>query len=297
MSHQLTEADDRERPGLLAPGSPVRTAVLVLVTYAVVGAVAGLVWEWVWTPPGQVIQEHTLYYDSYVSLRRVFTGTGFYVIVGGVASALVALGVCLLCRSRELLVLVLVVVGSAIAAALMWWVGTHLGPSDPRPLVAHTTTTTRVSGELSVAGKSPYLVWPMLSLLVLALVYFSSPGSRLPHAHVGARHHDRDAEGALVATPAGAHRATELEPARQQLLDELQSVRFKPTRIRQGYEMGAVDQLLDWVADAVSRGDPVAPLLGSPPPTVSWREGYDRGEVDAFLTRLRESSDATDARG
>jgi hypothetical protein len=177
MSHQLTDDDDRARPGLLAPGSPVRTAVLVLAAYVVVGAVAGVVWEWVWTPPGQVIQQHQIYYDSYVSLRRVFTGTGFYVVVGGVASALVALGVCVLTRARELLVLVLVVVGSSVAAALMWWVGTRLGPADPQPLVAHTEAVTPVSGNLTVAGKSPYLVWPMISLLVLALVYFGWPSS------------------------------------------------------------------------------------------------------------------------
>jgi hypothetical protein len=177
MSHQLTESDDRARSGLLTPGSPVRTAVLVLLSYAVVGVVAGAVWEWVWTPPGQVIQQHQIYYDSYVSLRRVFTGTGFYVIVGGVASGLLALAVCVLTRSRELLVLALVIVGSAIAAALMWWVGTHLGPSDPTPRVAHTEASTRVAGNLTVAGKSPYLVWPMSSLLVLALVYFGWPTS------------------------------------------------------------------------------------------------------------------------
>lgn len=177
MSTQLTDADERSRPGLLAPGSPVRTALAVLLAYVALGAVAGAVWEWVWTPPGQVIEQHQMFYDSYVSLRRVFTGTGLYVIVGGVASALVALGVCVLTRGRELLVLVLTVVGSSLAAATMWWVGTRLGPSDPRPLVAHTVTLTRVSGNLTVAGKSPYLVWPFVSLLVLVLVYFGWPSS------------------------------------------------------------------------------------------------------------------------
>jgi hypothetical protein len=172
-------------PRLFAAGSPVRTGLLVLLAYAVLGAVAGVVWEWVWTPPGEVIQQHQIFYDGYPSLRRVFTGTGLYVLVGAPASALVALAVCVRTRGREVLVLTLVVVGSSVAAALMWWVGTHLGPSDPTGLAAHTVTRTRVSGNLTVGGKSPYLVWPMASLLVLAIVYFSWPSSMADAQHRG----------------------------------------------------------------------------------------------------------------
>jgi len=167
----------------------VRTALFILLAYAVVGAVAGVVWEAVWKPPGQVITDHQVFYDSYASLRRVFTGTGFYVIVGAVASALVALVVALLARGRELLTLVLVVIGSAIAAGVMLKVGTSLGPGDPASLAAHTTHRTPVSGQLTVEGKSllgiksAYLIWPMTSLLVLSLVFFAWPSSLLPHQH------------------------------------------------------------------------------------------------------------------
>jgi hypothetical protein len=170
-------------PGLFASGSPVRTCLLVLLAYAVLGAAAGVVWEWVWTPPGEVIAQHQIFYDGYPSLRRVFTGTGLYVLVGAPASAIIALAVCLRTRGREVLVLVLVVVGSAIAAALMWWVGTHLGPDDPAGRAAHIVARTRVSGNLTVGGKSPYLVWPMTSLLVLAIVYFSWPSSMADARH------------------------------------------------------------------------------------------------------------------
>ena len=160
----------------------MRPALLILLTYAVLGAVAGVVWEWVWTPPGQVIDHHQVLYDSYASLRRVFTGTGLYALVAAVTSALVALAVTVLTRGRELLVLVLVVVGSAIAAALMWRVGTLLGPADPATIAAHTAGRTSAQGQLEVSGKSPYLAWPMTSLFVLALVYFALPGSAHTHA-------------------------------------------------------------------------------------------------------------------
>jgi hypothetical protein len=194
----VKEHPHRAKPALLASASPVRTALLIVAAYAVLGVLAGVVWERVWTPPGQVIQAHQLFYDSDASLRRVYTGTGIYVVVGAVTSALAALVVCVLARGRELLVLALVVVGSALGAALMWRVGTLLGPADPATLAAHTTALTRAPGQLSVAGRSPYLAWPMASLLVLALVFFGWPGSyadRRPADEPSTDHREADISG------------------------------------------------------------------------------------------------------
>lgn len=182
----MIELVDRARRRLPATRSPVRTTLLVLLAYAALGAAAGVVWEAVWTPPGQVIAQHQVYYDSYSSLRRVFTGTGWYVVVGGLASALLALVVSLLARGRELLTLLLVLIGSAIAAGVMVKVGTSLGPADPASIAAHTVKSTPAQGHLSVDGKSvlgvksPYLIWPMSSLVVLALVFFAWPSADLP---------------------------------------------------------------------------------------------------------------------
>jgi hypothetical protein len=171
----MSERDERARPGLLSAGSVVRTALVVLLAYAVLGAVAGVVWEWIWTPPGQIIDRHQVLFDSYASLRRVFSGTGLYALVGGVTSALIALAVTTLTRGRELWVLLFVIVGSAIGAALMWRVGTQLGPTDPASLATHASGRTAVAGNLTVSGRSPFLVWPMTSLFVLAMIYFAWP--------------------------------------------------------------------------------------------------------------------------
>jgi hypothetical protein len=163
--------------------SIMRAVLLTLLAYAVTGVLAGIVWEAVWTPPGQVIAKHQVFFDSYASLRGVFTGTGWYVVVGGLASALVSLLVCLLTRRRGLLTLALVIVGSAVGAAVMLTVGTHLGPADPASIAAHTVKRTTVDGQLTVEGKtalgvkSPYLVWPMTSLMVLSLVFLALPVS------------------------------------------------------------------------------------------------------------------------
>jgi hypothetical protein len=157
---------------------PLLLVVVVLVAYALVGVVAGIVWERVWTPPAEIVQQHKPYYVDYGSLRRVFTGTGLYVLVGGVASAVVALVVSLLTRRRELVTLLAVAIGSTIAALLMWKVGVRLGPSDPKAAAATAADNTLLPGSLAVSGRSPYLIWPMTSLFVLALVFFAWPGAR-----------------------------------------------------------------------------------------------------------------------
>jgi hypothetical protein len=172
--------DDRARPGVLGRGSPARLVVVVLLVYAVAGVLAGVVWEWVWTPPTHVIRDHQVYYTSYASLRRAFTGTGLYAVVAAGTAAVVSSVVCLLSRRRELLTLASVLVGSAVAAVLMRLVGGWLGPPDPLSLARTAANDTQVPGDLVVTGHTAYLVWPTVSLFVLALVFFAWPGGERP---------------------------------------------------------------------------------------------------------------------
>jgi hypothetical protein len=95
-----------------------------------------------------------------------------------VAAALVALAAALLTRRNELVMLGAVVLGSVLAAYTMHAVGVALGPADPQELASMAPDGTQVSARLAVHGKSPYLVWPMVSLFVLALVFFAAPGDR-----------------------------------------------------------------------------------------------------------------------
>jgi DivIVA domain-containing protein len=83
------------------------------------------------------------------------------------------------------------------------------------------------------------------------------------------------------------------------LVESISNARFSPVRLHEGYEMSAVDDLLDRVVAALGRGDSALDLLdGAVLPRVRWREGYDTDEVDAFLAGLRRSvaSDAGEAR-
>ena len=160
---------------------PWRFAIAVLAAYVVVGALAGVVWEWVWTPPAQFVQQHQLYYVDYSALRRVFDGTGLYVLVAAIASRAG--------RARGLRAHPppraahpgLVILGSVLAALVMRQVGYALGPPDPAIAAAHAADGTRLRDHLQVAGVTPLLVWPMTSLFMVALTFFAWPGhSRVP---------------------------------------------------------------------------------------------------------------------
>jgi DivIVA domain-containing protein len=72
------------------------------------------------------------------------------------------------------------------------------------------------------------------------------------------------------------------------LVEEITTARFNPVRLREGYDMAAVDALLDRLVAALGRGEPADALIDDAElGRVRLREGYDIGEVDAFLARLR----------
>jgi hypothetical protein len=187
MPERLTT--DSEAPELRRT---VVLAVGVVVAYVVVGMLAGFVWERLWTPPDLVVRDHQAVYTGYASLRKVFTGTGLYALVAAVASATLALVAALLARRRELIVLAAVVAGSGLAAYAMYRVGTSLGPGDPIAAAAHAANDTTLHGRLDVKGRTAFLVWPMVSLFVLALVFFAWPGRRPEFS--SARDHPEPAE-------------------------------------------------------------------------------------------------------
>lgn len=64
-------------------------------------------------------------------------------------------------------------------------------------------------------------------------------------------------------------------------------VQFKPVRLREGYDMGEVDAFLDHAAKAAAEGRSLEPLVAVARFTpVRMREGYDMAEVDAFLAEI-----------
>jgi DivIVA domain-containing protein len=76
------------------------------------------------------------------------------------------------------------------------------------------------------------------------------------------------------------------------LVEAITNARFNPVRLREGYDMGEVDALLDRVVEALGRGEPISDLVGGARLSRGrFREGYDIAEVDRFLAGLRDPAD------
>ena len=79
------------------------------------------------------------------------------------------------------------------------------------------------------------------------------------------------------------------------LVEAITTARFNPVRVREGYDMAQVDDLLDGIVAALGRGEPVGPLIEDTRLAhVRLREGYDIGEVDRFLERVRRTAPGAD---
>jgi len=78
----------------------------------------------------------------------------------------------------------------------------------------------------------------------------------------------------------------------EDLVQQVEGARFTPVRLREGYDMGEVDQLLDQLAANLAHHQPVRPLVEAAVFTpVRLREGYDMGEVDDFMDRIVAESE------
>lgn len=76
-------------------------------------------------------------------------------------------------------------------------------------------------------------------------------------------------------------------PELEALVLEVRRVAFSATRMREGYDMSVVDDLLDSLARALEEGREVGPIADAARiPTTRFRDGYDPAEVDHFLSWL-----------
>ncbi len=107
-------------------------------------------------------------------LLAEFAGTGWYVVVAVVAGLVLGLVAGLLLDRDEIVTLVAVVVGSALAAWLMMKVGFHFRPPDPQAIAESAKDGTELPGRLDLSGavnlprqrfdnevRSPMLAFPI----------------------------------------------------------------------------------------------------------------------------------------
>jgi DivIVA domain-containing protein len=84
----------------------------------------------------------------------------------------------------------------------------------------------------------------------------------------------------------------------EELAQEIRSARFTPVRLREGYDMGEVDQFLDELELLVREGRAASHVVSAKRFTpVRLREGYDMGDVDDFIDRVGREADVLAAQG
>lgn len=171
------------RPGLVQ-------AAIGIVVLAAVGALAGVVWEWLWTPPVGVVVDHRWLAEDEAGLRAQFSGTGWFVVIATVAGLIAGGLVALFLDRVPLLTLLAVVVGSVLGTWLMLEVGAARGPPDPTHLATTAEDGARLPGALEVSRRTPWISMPAGALAALALVFFGlTAGRRHPHADDLHPHH------------------------------------------------------------------------------------------------------------
>jgi len=151
--------------------SPAVQALLSVAVLAGVGALAGVVWDWVWTPTRGVVVNHEWNAGDALGLQHEFSATGWYVVIGALAGLVAGIVVAALFDRAPLLTLASVVVGSALAAWLMLVVGTALGPADPAGIARTADDGTRLPQQLEITGASPWIALPVGALIGLIAVF------------------------------------------------------------------------------------------------------------------------------
>lgn len=143
----------------------------IVAVFALVGVACGFLWEIVWTPPGGAAVHGKWLLDD-KGLPNDFAGTGLYFLIAALAGLVLGILVARLVTRDELVSLAAILVGSVLAAYLMWLVGTSLGPADPAILARTAKDLEPIPGDLRVQGKGAFLGFPFGSMLGASTAYF-----------------------------------------------------------------------------------------------------------------------------
>ena len=156
--------------GLLADAAAVLGVLLLL------GLVAGVVWPQLVDP---VVFTRTAddVASGEVALAEQFDADGWYVVLAAVAG--VVAGVVLtLWRDRDpVATVVLLLLGSCVAAWVMQQVGTALGPPDAREALRDAAVGTTAPDRTTVRATAAYAVWPMATSLGAVAVLWTRRAS------------------------------------------------------------------------------------------------------------------------
>ena len=161
--------------GARSGGSLRGDAVVVIGILLVLGLAGGVLW-WLLVDPAAYTKTRDGGVMSEAALRRQFSADGVYAVIAAV-TGLVAGLVLTWWRSRDpLLTSLLLILGAALAAAVMALTGHLLGPGDPGTALREAKVGAQVPLRLEVDTFSVYLVWPVAVLAGALVVLLNSAG-------------------------------------------------------------------------------------------------------------------------
>lgn len=158
-------------PDGVSSTSPVRRIAVVLAVFVIGGALAGVVWERLWSAPvGLTFRGEWFLEPAGPDLS--FEGTALYVMIALPLGILLAI-LCTLRPHHEVTTVVAVLVAAGLGAVTMYAVGHGLGPSDPQALAAGRPDFTALPAELvlgsSTAGERPFSSTALMAMPVGAM--------------------------------------------------------------------------------------------------------------------------------
>lgn len=179
MSSDLPDGPPRRRPGWAGSVAWRRLVVenlLVVAVFAVAGAAGGWLWLRLWDAPEGYVGSGAWGYNGMIEAGRVFSGTGLFTVIGGIGGLVLGVVFAMLCRVSELVTLVAVAVGSAVAAYLAVLVGMAQSPVNPRVLALMVPDRTTLPDQLTLTGPTPYVAWTLGAMLGLSVTYLFTTG-------------------------------------------------------------------------------------------------------------------------
>lgn len=182
----------------------VRRVLVVLAVGLLLGALGGVVWEWVWTPPTGAAYEGRWMPDAQ-GVTHVVDSTGWFVVIGLTYGILYGTFTTRYAKGLEIATMLSVLAGSLLAAWATLRVGAWLGPDDAsvlaktmgdlEPLVLDLTLGSGGAGWWPDAFGSPAVLAPavgaMMSVMAMYLCTDAAGSRRRRRSSAGERRRGR----------------------------------------------------------------------------------------------------------
>ncbi|WP_435741522.1 hypothetical protein [Nocardioides sp. SYSU DS0663] len=154
-------------------GGTVVEALVVVAIFLAAGALAGVVWFQLWSPPEGVVSDGQWFTDEN-GLRGAFSGTGLYLLVAVLAGFLVGALTAFLFDRSELVTLAAVLVGASLAGLVMLRLGLEWSPADPEVRARTAEDGAVLPGRLSVEVRHAWAAFPGGALVGMAVVFLTT---------------------------------------------------------------------------------------------------------------------------